>query len=225
MLGTIFSKLFKKVNLKKFKKLAIVNQPMTIANYITFTRIFISPIFLLIYLQYEALGISLQSMPFVLLGLLALSELSDLIDGFLARRLGEVTELGKVLDPMADSIWRLSVFLTFTLEPINLPMILIFVLLYRDSCISTLRTVCALRGFALAARPSGKIKAVVQGIAAFIVTLLLIPYSKGSLSEQDLQSFSFWIVLAAAIYTVISGIEYFISNRSYIKQALSRRPS
>ena len=53
---------------------------------------------------------------------------------------------------MANNIYRISVFLTFTQPPINLPLLIVFIFLYRDSVISTLRTICALRGFALAAR-------------------------------------------------------------------------
>ncbi len=56
-------------------------------------------------------------------------------------------------------------------------MVLIFIILYRDSVVSTLRTICALKGFALAARPSGKLKAVVQAFSAFVIIILLIPYS------------------------------------------------
>ena len=148
---------------------------MSIANYFTFIRIFISPIFLFVYLEYEQLNFSLVTLPYILLFLFGISELSDAFDGYIARKYNEVTDLGKILDPMADSIYRISVFLTFTLPPIKLPMILIFIILYRDSVVSTLRTICALKGFALAARPSGKIKAVIQAIAAFTTIVLLIP--------------------------------------------------
>jgi len=132
---------------------------MNIAHYFTFFRIFVSPIFLLVYIAHEQLGISSTLLPYVLIFLLGMSEFSDAFDGYIARKTNQVTDLGKILDPMADSIYRISVFLTFTLDPIRVPMILIFVFIYRDSVISTLRTICALRGYTLAARISGKIKA------------------------------------------------------------------
>ncbi|MCE5318671.1 MAG: CDP-diacylglycerol--glycerol-3-phosphate 3-phosphatidyltransferase [Parachlamydia sp.] len=194
---------------------------MSIANYLTFIRIFISPIFLLVYLEHDKMGISATLLPYVLLFLLGVSELSDAFDGFLARRYNQVTDLGKILDPMADSISRISVFLTFTLDPVRLPMLLIFVFIYRDSVISTLRTVCALKGFALAARPSGKIKAVVQAISAFIILILMIPHSLGSLSTEHLRDISALIVTFAAAYTVLSGIDYLIANSIYIKKILT----
>lgn len=193
---------------------------MSIANYFTFSRILIAPIFLIVYLEHAALGITDVMLPYFLLALLALSELSDALDGFLARKYNQVTDLGKVLDPMADSIARISVFLTFTLEPVRLPMLLIFILLYRDSVVSTLRTLCALKGFALAARTSGKIKAVVQAFAALIVLLLMIPHSLGYLSTESLHTFGTVIVSLAATYTVYSGIDYIHSNWHYISKFL-----
>lgn len=193
---------------------------MSIANYLTFTRIFISPIFLLFYVKYEALNISATTLPYILLLLMGLSELSDLCDGFLARRYNQVTDLGKILDPMADSISRISIFLTFTLAPVKLPMLLIFVFLYRDSVINTLRTICALRGFALAARASGKMKAVVQAIAAFTTVLLMIPHSLGYLSNSDLHNWATLAIFLAALYTLYSGFDYICAHWKYLKESL-----
>jgi len=193
---------------------------LNIANAVTLLRLCISPIFLMIYLKYDALDISSTTLPYILLGLMGISELSDAFDGFLARRYNQVTELGKILDPMADSISRTTVFLTFTQAPVMLPIPLLFIFLYRDSVVSTLRTICALKGFALAARTSGKIKAVIQAVAAFIILVLMIPHSKGTLSQETLQSISTWVVSFAAIYTIYSGIDYIYANRHYIARML-----
>lgn len=194
---------------------------MSIANYLTFIRIFISPIFLFVYLEYETFNINLITLPYVLLFLFGISELSDAFDGYLARKYNEVTDLGKILDPMADSIYRISVFLTFTLPPIQLPMILIFIILYRDSVISTLRTICALRGFALAARPSGKLKAAIQAFSVFVIILLLIPYSLGYLPQETLHLTSTIIVSVASIYTLFSGFDYIYANREDILKLIT----
>jgi CDP-diacylglycerol---glycerol-3-phosphate 3-phosphatidyltransferase len=193
---------------------------MNIAHYFTFFRIFISPIFLLIYIMHAQLGISSVALPYVLIVLLGMSEFSDAFDGYIARKYNQVTDLGKILDPMADSIYRISVFLTFTLEPIRVPMIIIFVFIYRDSVISTLRTICALRGYTLAARISGKIKAVIQAIAAFSVLGLMIPHSLGMITTDTLHLASTWIVGIAAAYAFLSGIEYLYANRGHILKLL-----
>lgn len=194
---------------------------MSIANYLTFIRIFITPIFMFLYIEHDVLGISPVVLPYILLAFLAVSELSDAFDGFLARKFHQVTDLGKLLDPMADSIYRISVFLTFTQPPVNCPLLLVFVFLYRDSVISTLRTICALRGFALAARSTGKIKAIIQAGAAILITVLLIPYSLGMISQAALRNTSIVAVAIAAFYAVFSGIEYIWANREYVIRLLT----
>lgn len=194
---------------------------MNIANALTFIRIFISPIFLLIYIEHEMLGISHFLLPYVLLFLLGVSELSDAFDGYLARKWDQVTDFGKVFDPMADSIYRISVFLTFTQEPVSLPIPLVFIFIYRDSVISTLRTVCAMKGFTLAARTSGKIKAVIQAVAAFAIILLMIPYSLKVLDREALTDYSTIVVTIAAVYAIYSGLDYLFANRAYLKKVLT----
>jgi CDP-diacylglycerol--glycerol-3-phosphate 3-phosphatidyltransferase len=193
---------------------------MNVAHFFTLIRIFISPIFPLLYLEYEWFGIPLVWVPFVMLALLVICECSDLFDGFLARRHNQVTDLGKVLDPMADSITHISLFLTFTQGIVHLPLLLVFVFLYRDLFISTLRTLCALRGVALAARLSGKIKAVIQAVVAFLIILLLIPYTMGFLSLELLRQLSLFVTAIAAVYTVASVGDYVYANRIFIKKAL-----
>jgi CDP-diacylglycerol--glycerol-3-phosphate 3-phosphatidyltransferase len=174
-----------------------------------------------LYLEHDLLGISLVVLPYILLVLLGISELSDAFDGYLARKFHQVTDLGKILDPMADSIYRISVFLTFTQPPVNLPLLIVFIFLYRDSVISALRTICALRGFALAARASGKIKAVIQAGGAFVILLLMIPYVMGHLSYALLRGISITAVSIAALYSLYSGIEYIWVNRPYVLRLLT----
>lgn len=195
---------------------------MKTALILTLGRIVICPIFLVIYLFYAKMGISITLMPYLLLILLVICELSDVFDGFFARRQKQVTELGKILDPMADSIVRVSVFLSFTQGIIKLPLLLVLVFVVRDSVISTLRTLCALRGVALAARVSGKVKAVLQAIAIFAILLLMIPYTLHYISLDCIRSLSFWIVFVTAIYTVASGVEYLWVCRDAIRQSWRR---
>lgn len=176
---------------------------------------------MLLYLQYEFFGISFVVLPYILLSILVVSELSDAFDGFLARKLHQVTDLGKLLDPMADSIYRISIFLTFTQPPVSVPLLIVFIFLYRDSVISTLRTICALRGFALAARSSGKIKAIIQAISMLAIVILLIPYSLGVISQRVLWITAVSLVSVSAAYSVLSGVEYLWANRDYVLRLLT----
>lgn len=193
---------------------------MSIALILTLLRILLGPLFVVLYLYYDRMGFTLLSLPYVLLCLTLLSEVSDVFDGLLARRYNKVTDLGKLLDPMADSIFRLSVFLAFTQGVIQLPLLLVCIFFYRDIVISTLRALCGLRGFALAARLSGKIKAVIQAIIIFFILVMLIPYSLGYLELDLLRKLSVYAVSMGVIYTLYSGCEYILANRSYIQKAL-----
>jgi CDP-diacylglycerol--glycerol-3-phosphate 3-phosphatidyltransferase len=192
---------------------------MNIAHYLTLLRIVLSPAFPILYLEREALGIPLTWLPYLLLLLLVICECSDFFDGRLARKRNEVTDLGKVLDPMADSVTHISLFLTFTQGIVGLPLLLVLVFLYRDLFISTLRTLCALKGVALAARFSGKMKAFLQGFVSLLIIVLMIPYTMGMISLQVFQTVSLVAVGLAALYTVVSVADYVYANWIYIKKA------
>ena len=189
---------------------------------LTLGRLIVGPLFFILYVFYETLGVPLTVMPLLLLGLLLFSELSDILDGVFARRYNQVTQLGKVLDPMADSIVRMAIFFTFTQGLVQLPMLLIFVFLYREVMISTLRTVCALQGRALAARKSGKVKAIIQGISSFAIVAFLIAYSLDLMTLNMLQQWSFLIVAFAAAYTLLSGLEYAYVHWSDVRKTWSK---
>ncbi len=189
---------------------------MTLPLLLTLTRLWIGPLFLFLYSCYEWIDLPFSTLPYLLLTLLMLSELSDVCDGYFARKYQQVTDLGKVLDPMVDSIYRISIFLAFTLPPVNLSVFWVFGILYRDWLVNLLRTICALKGYALSARRSGKLKAIVQAGAAFFTLLLLIPTSQGLLSLEQLHSISNFFLSLASIYSVCSGVDYLYANRVYL---------
>lgn len=193
---------------------------MSLAHYFTFLRIIISPLFPLLYLEYEWFGIPFWVLPYILFFLLCICESSDLIDGMLARHRNQVTDLGKVLDPMADSLTHISLFLSFTQGVVGLPMILVLIFFYRDFFISTLRTLCALRGVALGARLSGKIKTVTQAVVLFLILIAMEFFSMDVISFFALRKVSLVLTSIAALYTVISIFDYLWANRNHLKKIL-----
>lgn len=194
---------------------------MNIAHYVTFLRILIVPLFPIFYLGYSSFGIDPIYVPYILLTILVACELTDLFDGILARRKNQVTDLGKLIDPMADTITRLTVLFSFTQGWVAVPIGIVFVFLYRELVISTLRTVCALKGFALAARKSGKAKAILLAVINFLIVLLMIPYSLGKLSIEAFQITAIVAVSIGAVFSVFTAVDYFIANRLYIKRILT----
>ena len=140
------------------------------ANSLTISRLVLGPLFIAFFLT-EQLWAALAA-----LALAIGFEITDLLDGYVARHFGHVSSLGKLLDPLADSIARFSVFLAFTTEATvrthPWPVLLVVVIFYRDALVAYVRTFAASTGVVLAARRSGKIKAVVQGVG--IITFLTL---------------------------------------------------
>ena len=185
---------------------------MTLANWLSFLRILMSPIFVIVFIQ-EGLWAKVAALVIVIM-----SELSDAFDGHLARSRGEVTDFGKLLDPLADSISRVTVFVAFMWVGM-IPWWMVLVFVYRDSLISTMRTVCAYRGEVVAARISGKFKSVIEATAIFTVLTARIAADlfPRLLSEKWVaEELAWWLVLAAAVYTFYSLFEYLFANRRIV---------
>jgi len=110
------------------------------------------------------------------LGLMLLAEFTDFIDGEIARRYGQETELGRLADPVCDSVYHLSVFLAF-LAMGWMAAWMLFVIYARDLMVPYLRTFARQSGHDLQVLASGKIKTAVHataqiGIVAIALGLL-----------------------------------------------------
>jgi len=149
---------------------------------------------------------------FVCLVGLVLAEISDGIDGAVARRTGSVSDLGKLLDPLSDSVFRQFVFLSF-LAAGWLPLWMMAVLFLRDILVAYLRVFSGLYDVVLAARVSGKIKAIVQATAQIATVCLFILHYYG-VGEWlfgvglPMQQIAWWLFLIATCVTAWSGIDY-----------------
>ena len=145
---------------------------------LTLGRLLLAPVYFLLYrlaVRGSVLLVAGTWLVFILI------EASDLLDGHLARKLGQESEEGKVLDPLADSISRLSYFICFAGSRI-MPLWVLLVLVYRDVGVSYIRVLFSRKNILLPARPSGKVKAWVYafaggaGTAVFTVrTLDILP--------------------------------------------------
>jgi CDP-diacylglycerol---glycerol-3-phosphate 3-phosphatidyltransferase len=108
----------------------------------------------------------------VSLALLVLVELTDLLDGFLARRYDAVSDFGKAFDPYCDSVSRLTVYWALAVAG-RCPAWVPLVMAVRDVTVSYARIMMTRRGGDVSARFSGKFKAVVQGGCAFVLMAAL----------------------------------------------------
>jgi len=197
---------------------------MNAAIFLTISRVAIAPVFAFVFVWGYGSGGS--EWIWICFGIALLIELSDLFDGMLARARKEVTDFGKVADPVADSVSRQTVFISFMLTGI-IPLWMYLIFFYRDAFMQLLRIVCASSGVVLAARKSGKAKAVLQGIATFAVLIAIIIMQKSSGGAEAKiwrgEHPGFWIMLIPAIYTLLSVIDYIIPNRKLIVRMMKKK--
>ena len=145
--------------------------------------------------------------------MLILIELTDLMDGFLARRLRSVTEWGAMMDPYADSIARLIVYWALAGAGMVLPMVPL-VMALRDVTVGYCRITLTRHGGSVAANWGGKVKAIVQGGASSI--LLLGPFYWKAGGQMAVPILS-WVVM---VVTALSVIPY---AKSAIRAAVGRK--
>jgi CDP-diacylglycerol--glycerol-3-phosphate 3-phosphatidyltransferase len=152
----------------------------TLPNAITASRLGLAPLALGGLVAASPSGIDLHNPADLHAGWLALvlvtlvlAEISDGVDGAVARRMGATSDVGKLLDPLADSIFRFFVFLGFFAAG-WIPLWMVTVFFVRDLVVAYLRVFAALQQVVLAARKSGKIKAVVQATAQIATVVFAI---------------------------------------------------
>lgn len=131
--------------------------------------------------------------------ILALSEVTDVLDGQLARRLGVVSETGAMLDPYSDSVSRLIVYWSLAGAGLALSFVPL-VMGIRDVTVAYCRITWVRQGKSVSARWSGKLKAVVQGLAAF--GLLGSPAYRDAAGPWVVPVLS-WLVAALTVYSAI----------------------
>jgi CDP-diacylglycerol--glycerol-3-phosphate 3-phosphatidyltransferase len=135
--------------------------------------------------------------------------ITDYFDGYVARRYGLVSNLGKVLDPLADKLLISSAFIML-ISLGRVPAWAVCIILGRELAVTGLRNVIAAHGQDVSASMLGKYKTGFQ-IAAVIP--LLIHFKYFGLDFQAIGTVLFWIAVAI---TVWSGADYFIRFQKYI---------
>lgn len=150
-------------------------------------------------------------------------EITDLLDGRIARSYGTVSSFGKLFDPFSDAFCRFTLFLgLYEIGVADLWMII--VIFYRDSSISFFRSVAAVRNVVLAARQSGKAKAVVQGVGTQVVFLALVAFQVAPQLPIP-KELPWWTMLAMTIVTFGSFVDYFLANLPILRAAWSDEPT
>ena len=175
---------------------------MNLPNFLTILRMIMVPIFIIFFYV---------DMYLVSVIIFAVAAITDALDGYLARKNNQITNFGKLMDPLADKILTVSAFICL-LDIGLIPAWMVIVILAREFAITGLRGVAASEGTVIPAGFSGKLKTVFQMVA--IILLLL------SLAFPDLSALAviaqvvLWIAL---ILTVYSGVEYLWNGRKLLR--------
>ncbi|MDR1506269.1 MAG: CDP-diacylglycerol--glycerol-3-phosphate 3-phosphatidyltransferase, partial [Treponema sp.] len=192
---------------------------MKVADKLSALRIILAPVFFIVYFipKWNLAGIgprfagfSVWSIP-VLWLLFVVSELTDMLDGMVARRRKEVSDFGKLLDPFADTLVQITYFLCFVLDGI-LPAVLYVLVLYREFCMLFLRNLMLRKGIAQGARMGGKIKTVAY-ITACALALLAVSIRRLYPDSRFVPAVT---IAAAAVFAVSVALAVF-SFADYVK--------
>lgn len=189
---------------------------MNLANRITMARIFLVPVimfFLLVKLDFEPIEfsdftITVNQLVATLIFIIAAS--TDGLDGYIARSRKMVSNLGKLLDPLADKLLIAAVLISLV-DMGKLDAWIAIVIISREFAVTGLRQVALLEGTVMAASAWGKWKTAIQITAIIALLLNNFPFS---FIDFPFDLLSSW--LAAAI-TVYSGIDYFMKNKNVIQ--------
>lgn len=188
---------------------------VNVANVLTVGRLILAPFFVVAYAFADVWPeVSGVVAPVTALWVLfVIMELTDVLDGMIARRQGMVTDLGKVLDPFADVVCRMTYFTTLVVAGI-MPLWFVIIVLYREFGAVFLRLLLYRDGLALAAGPVGKLKSWFYSVAAtvglFLFTTNRLPpvYDAVVRSREIVGVVAYVVYAVAAVLSVWSFVIY-----------------
>lgn len=177
---------------------------MNLANKLTLFRIFLIPVFLVFIAVKIPYGTEIATALFII------AALTDKLDGYIARSRNQITNFGKFMDPLADKL-LVSAALISLVEFHVIPTWIAMIIIAREFAVTGLRAIASAEGTVLAASWWGKIKTFVQ-IVAIICALVNITYKVPFFNGLTKIS-----MLIAVAVTILSGLDYFIKNKEFIR--------
>ena len=193
---------------RSFDKLPIApdrKEALNLPNTITLMRIGIIPVLFFLLLSPGPTG------SLVIAFLFIIAALTDLLDGYIARRYQIVTTMGKLLDPIADKIVVNSAMILMI--PIGrIPAWIVVITIIRDITVDGIRSIASSEGIVIQASRLGKQKTLCQIVA---VSALMIHYP---LFGADAHIVGTVILYLALVLTVYSGVEYFVNFNRAIRK-------
>jgi CDP-diacylglycerol--glycerol-3-phosphate 3-phosphatidyltransferase len=176
---------------------------MNLPNLLTLLRIFFVPLLVAALVQeslrFHIFGILITN-EFLALTIFLAAAATDLLDGYLARRWGQITTVGTLLDPIADKL-LISAALISLVQVRMLPAWMAILIIGREFAVTGLRSIAASAGYTIKASDLGKTKMVSQVIA---VALLLL-----SIHWAQLRAPAMWWMWTVVFFSLLSAAMYF----------------
>lgn len=179
---------------------------MNLPNILTLARIFFVPLVVAALVQERRVyavpwfGSELDlGNEMLALVIFLVAALTDLLDGYLARKWSQITTLGMLLDPIADKL-LISATLIALVEVKAVPAWMVILIIGRDFAISGLRSIAMSEGYLIPASDLGKSKMVLQVTA--------VGLSMAALRRPEWHTLASWVLWASVVFTMVSAIDY-----------------
>ena len=180
---------------------------MNLPNTLTLLRVLLIPIFIYFLSSYTPFNLPLGDRALIAASIFFVASLTDWLDGYIARKMGQITKLGKLFDPIADKLLTSSALILLVGINNQIPAWIAIVIIGREFAVTGLRAAASSEGYIIPAYEGGKAKMVFQTIA--IIALLLDLGLKFSFLDIYLVgTVCLWVAMVLAI---ISGGQYFIN--------------
>lgn len=190
---------------------------MNLPNSLTLLRIFFVPLLVAALVQedlFSRIGIRNINNEFIGLTIFLIAAVTDLLDGYLARRLGQVTTVGTLLDPIADKL-LISAALISLVQIHRVPAWMVILIIGREFAVTGLRSIAAAEGYTIKASEIGKSKMVTQ-VIAISLTLLSIHWS----NLATIANITMWAVV---VFGLASAVDYFANFWRKVDDHVKRR--
>ncbi|HTA75729.1 MAG TPA: CDP-diacylglycerol--glycerol-3-phosphate 3-phosphatidyltransferase [bacterium] len=197
-------------------------------NIITMSRIAVTPLYLIFIFRPELWAKWTAGLLF------AWGAISDYLDGYLARKYNLKTSFGALMDPLADKVLILSVFLSF-IQLELVPTWMVIIIAAREFLITGLRQIAESRGVIIAASRGGKHKTISQILAISVILAILCARATAAAYQMNWGGFinglgewgpwlngfmdygPYWLMFYATVMSVWSGVDYLIRNRNVLQ--------
>jgi CDP-diacylglycerol---glycerol-3-phosphate 3-phosphatidyltransferase len=183
---------------------------MTLPNQLTILRLALTVPFV------AALSLRFPGAKLLAFGLFVASSVTDCADGYIARKFNQISDFGKLMDPLVDKIMTMSAFVCLVSLG-SIPAWAVIIILSREFLVTGLRMIAASRGKVLPAERLGKLKTIWQ-IVTILYCLLLVSILEGfggGLPQQvitSLNAVALSLILFTVVLTLWSGVAYFVKN-------------